>query len=412
MFSKRNTNHLQLICTIVCLWTLIGCSSDEKQNESATFEPGTFGYDLEFLQKYQETIVLSRGASRVAICPAYQGRIMTSSATGDTGSSFGWINHDLIKSGEILKHINPVGGEDRFWLGPEGGQFSLYFKEGASFVFDDWQTPAPIDTEPFELLRKSATSAAFQHTFSLTNYSGTKLEMKVDRKIDLLDISDVQQYMALPDGVNFVAFQSVNTLTNVGSVQWSKEIGAPSIWILGMFNPGDQTIILVAYHPGEVGELGPVVNDTYFGKVPEERLIGSDSVLFFRGDGKYRGKIGLSPLRAKPFLGSYDIDKQLLTLVFYTKPDNVADYVNSMWEIQEKPFAGDVVNSYNDGPVNGDSLGPFYELETSSPAAFLKPQESLTHTQLTIHIESDVKNLDPILKDLFGVTINDLSTIF
>ena len=54
---------------------------------------------------------------------------MTSSSDGENGLSYGWINHDLIGSGEIKKQINAVGGEERFWLGPEGGQFSIFFKK-------------------------------------------------------------------------------------------------------------------------------------------------------------------------------------------------------------------------------------------------------------------------------------------
>ena len=98
--------------------------------------------------------------------------------------------------------------------------------------------------------------------------------------------------------------------------------------------------------------------------------MNKDGVLYFSGDGKYRSKIGLSPQRAKTVLGSYDAVNGVLTLVQYNKPEGVQDYVNSMWQIQDQPFRGDVVNSYNDGPTSpgGKPLGPFYELETSSPA--------------------------------------------
>ena len=51
------------------------------------------------------------------------------------------------------------------------------------------------------------------------------------------------------------------------------------------------------------------------------------------------------------------------------------------------PYSGDALNSYNDGPLeDGSQMGPFYELETSSPAAALKPGESITHSQITIHL--------------------------
>ena len=55
----------------------------------------------------------------------------------------------------------------------------------------------------------------------------------------------------------------------------------------------------------------------------------------------------------------------------YSLPAGEREYVNSLWEIQDEPFRGDVVNSYNDGKLeDGTQLGPFYELESSSPAAF------------------------------------------
>ena len=62
------------------------------------------------------------------------------------------------------------------------------------------------------------------------------------------------------------------------------------------------------------------------------------------------------------------------------------EYVNSKWEIQKDPFSGDAINSYNDGPVNGSQMGKWYEIESSSPAAALKSNESLTHYHRTIHI--------------------------
>ena len=70
---------------------------------------------------------------------------MTSTADGDEGTSFGWVNRDLLASQKKNEHINAYGGEDRVWLGPEGGQFGLFFKPGAKFEYADWQTPADID---------------------------------------------------------------------------------------------------------------------------------------------------------------------------------------------------------------------------------------------------------------------------
>ena len=119
-------------------------------------------------------IVLSdeKGQAKVAVAPAWQGRVMTSTAGNDAGLSFGWINRELIASGKLQEHINVFGGEDRFWMGPEGGQFSIFFAKGTKFEFADWFTPAVIDTLPFKVSGHSKTHATFAAEFALTNYLG------------------------------------------------------------------------------------------------------------------------------------------------------------------------------------------------------------------------------------------------
>ena len=213
-----------------------------------------------------------------------------------------------------------------------------------------------------------------------------------------------------------VAYASDNNITNIGTDAWTKETGLLSIWILGMFNPSPATTIVVPFKTGPEAELGPAVNDAYFGKVPADRLVvrGTEGVLFFSGDGKYRSKIGISPARVKPFAGSYDAANEVLTLVQLTVPEGATDYVNSMWEIQEKPFAGDVVNSYNDGPASPGAkpLGPFYELETSSPAAALGPGGTLTHVHTTMHFAGPKKALDEIARKALGVGLDEIEKAF
>ena len=110
--------------------------------------PGTFGYDAAFLLRHHPDALTLRDADGMAgiiVLPAYQGRVMTSTAEGDMGASFGWINHELIASGRFTPHMSAFGGEERFWLGPEGGQFSIYFSPGSAFTFDEWQVPGVID---------------------------------------------------------------------------------------------------------------------------------------------------------------------------------------------------------------------------------------------------------------------------
>lgn len=118
--------------------------------------------------------------------PAYQGRVMTSTAEGDGGMSFGWISYELIDSNREEEHFHAFGGEKRFWLGPEGGQFSIYFKKGDPFDFDHWYVPKALDSEPFILVSASKTEANLQREISLKNYAGFEFNLRISRNIRLL----------------------------------------------------------------------------------------------------------------------------------------------------------------------------------------------------------------------------------
>jgi hypothetical protein len=378
----------------------------------------TFGDDLAFLRKHTSVIVLGDPGSQaqVAIVPAWQGRIMTSTARGANGASFGWVNRELIASGKHEPHINVFGGEDRFWLGPEGGQFSIFFKKGAKFDLAHWQTPAAIDTEPFEVVSQSTDRVVTRRAIDLTNFSGTRLQLEATRELKLLKAADALKPMkvTVPSSVAAVAFESVNTIKNTGREAWKKESGLLSIWILGMFNASPSATVVAPIKTGAESSLGPIVNDTYFGKVPADRLVVKDGVIFFRADANLRSKIGISPKRTKPVVGSYDAEGRTLTIVTFTLPADATDYVNSMWELQKEPYGGDVINSYNDGaPSPGaKQLGKFYELETSSPALALAPGASATHVHQTVHLQGDDAALDPIARAVFGVGIAQIKTAF
>jgi hypothetical protein len=379
---------------------------------------GQFDADLAFLQQHTDVVVLANppGAGQVAVAPAYQGRVMTSTTGGRNAPSFGWLGRAAIASGQRQPHMNVFGGEDRFWLGPEGGQYALYFKPGDPFDLDHWQVPEAFDWAGWEIATQSASSVGFRKRMALTNYSGTSLELDVDRTVRLLTEPDIATLLGESPGgaVRTVAFESSNTVTNAGSAAWTPPSGLVSIWILGMFNPSTATTIALPFTPGPESTIGPIVNDAYFGKVPADRLIVKEPVIFFRGDGQHRSKIGLPPARALPVAGSYDASGHVLTLVQYTRPAGPANYVNSMWEIQREPYKGDVVNSYNDGPAapGKPPLGPFYELETSSPALSLGPGQHYTHVHRTFHFVGPEAELDRIARATLKVGVADLAGAF
>ncbi|MDP4623526.1 MAG: hypothetical protein NWT08_00170 [Akkermansiaceae bacterium] len=386
---------------------------------------GSFADDLAFMSEHTEIVLLEKDGAAVALAPAYQGRVMTSAVDKEDGAGFGWINRPVIekgflsdeeKAGKLEEHIYIFGGEERFWLGPEGGQFALFFKPGTKFEFSDWTTPPAIDTDAFAVVEKSEESAKFSHETELVNYSGTKFKVGIERTVKILGADNAVDLIGgeLSEGLTMVGYETDNVITNKGEDAWKPETGLLSIWMLGMYNPSPTTTVVIPFVEGDEAELGAKVKDDYFGKVPEDYLKVEDDVLFFRGDGTRRGKIGITPQRSKGIAGSYDAAGKVLNIVTYNVQEAPEGFVNSAWELQEKPYAGDVINSYNDGsPEPGVApLGPFYELETSSPAAALKPGGTMRHVQRTYHIQGSEESLDPIAKKLLGVGLEEIKGKF
>jgi len=401
------------VIAIAALVTMPACVNKGKTD--SRYSKGTYGYDVAFFAKNDiKTIELKDENSKacVLLVPGYQGRVMTSTTSGENGPSFGWINHDYIESGEISDQFNPFGGEERLWFGPEGGPYSIYFEEGKDQVFSNWIVPPVIDTEPFEVVREDRGSALFRKNVMLKNASGTEFNLGIERTVSLLSRNAVSEFLdvEIPAGLEAVAYQTDNRITNDGNEAWTRESGLLSIWLLSMLNPSPSTTVFIPY---EEEGTGVVVNDEYFGKVPSDRLKVKDGMIYFKIDGKLRSKIGLPFGRAKSLCGSYDAEKNILTLLWCTIPSDPMPYVNSNWGEQEDPYSGDVINSYNDGPVDdGSILGPFYELESSSPAAELQPSESLNHIQKIMHFQGDEPELGKIVEELFGLNIRELAATF
>lgn len=408
-------------------------NASDKQTaaaDSIALVKGTYAYDADFLRKHTKGVVeltSADGNAKILLSADYQGRVMTSTATGDSGASYGWLKYDLIAATEKSKQFNPVGGEERFWMGPEGGQYSIYFKAKDSFAFANWQVPAIIDTISYDIVSSDKSQAVFAKKATIVNYSGTQFDLEIERKISLLDkaLTEAKIKTAVPAGIKFAAYETENTIKNAGNADWSKDKGLLSIWLLGMFTPSPKTVVIIPFHPSATGNLSAeeirsvmfsstmpsgkiFITRDYFGSIPPERLQIKDSILYFTCDGKYRSKIGLSPLIAKPIAGSFDFEKNILTVVI-PQVDKNASYVNSKWEIQKEPYKGDVINSYNDGPLaDGSQMGPFYEIESSSSALQLKKGETGSYKQTTCHFEGDYNSLKQLAQQLLGVNLDEI----
>ncbi|MBV9986378.1 MAG: hypothetical protein JO301_01755, partial [Chitinophagaceae bacterium] len=313
-------------------------------NRSSRHEPG-FANDLAFLQKYDSVIVLTTGGSRVVVSPKYQGKVFTSTADGK--QSFGWINYKAFDAPPDA-HMNAYGGENRLWLGPEGNRYSLFFKKGKQQVFENWQTPAPFDHEPWELLEASPSSVRLLKRMHMTSYNGTDLQLTVTRNITVLDRAAIGGLLGIQIGgqIAAVAYRTENGIVNTGVAAWDSASGAPCLWVLDMFQPSDQVTIAVPYNQ----RVPQAVTPDYFGAIPASRLRTDSGVLYFRADGKQRGKLGISPAAAGRIAGSYDALNGVLTLVVFDL-DPEAAYLNQQWGLTKPALRGDAVNAYNDGPL-------------------------------------------------------------
>ncbi len=394
-----------------------GCtdlSSGKESKGDSTYSKGSFGYDLSFLKSHDDIIVLSDTAdqAKLIVSPKYQGKVFTSTADGDKGQSFGWINYKAF-TGALNAHMNAYGGENRFWLGPEGGKYALFFPKGSKMDFDNWKTPAAFDTEAWNVVSKNQQQVSLQKNMTLTNYAGSDLQIDVARIISIIPRGRMFSILSLEpdDAVKAVGYEAQNKITNTGKSSWDEKTGMPCIWMLDMFNPSEKTVILVPYQRAS-DTTSKIATTNYFGEIPADRLKYQDGILFFKADGKSRGKLGLDPSRATRFAGSYDAENKILTIAHFDM-DSSAKYLNQEWSTGKPAFSGDAVNAYNDGPLgDGTQMGPFYEIESVSPAALLKPGEIWQHQHSVFHFTGPESALNKITESVFHISIEQIKSAF
>ncbi len=374
---------------------------------------GSFGYDLDFLRRHDsvQLLINKEGSGQVIVSPKYQGKVFTSTTGTDDDKSIGWINYKTFDLKTPDPHMNAYGGEDRLWLGPEGSKYALFFKPDAKMVFDNWHTPAAVDDESWLLDSSSMQKVTMSKTTRMQNYAGTVLDIKLNRSVRIMENSEIQRSLGIaPDtSVKSVAYVTLNSITNTGKQPWDKQTGAPCLWNLDMFNPSPAVTIVIPY---KQNDNGPAATTNYFGQIPPDRVKILNNMLYFKADGKQRGKLGVPANRISKFSGSYDAANNVLTIILYDFDPN-ATYLNQEWRSDKDPFKGDAVNAYNDGPLaNGSQMGPFYEIESVSPAAFLKPGETLTHMHSVFHFTGNKNALNAIAIKTLGVGLSDIQAVF
>ena len=397
-----NKSHLLLPVLCFSLFNLAGCLS------------GSAGFEgiREFLDSTADAVVLEgENGSKIIVSPRLQGRIMT--ARVGTVESTGLVPRKTIEEGEDHNHFNNFGGLDRFWIGPEAGQYGVYFPPGAKeHTRENWQVPAAFDKGPFEVKEKHADRITLHREMEVTNLGGVKFQVKVSREIGLVPSARLTTELGieLPDGISYLGCYSDNQLQNSGEADWDPASGLIGIWILGMLNASDQAVVIAPFKgPAEDGEAS--YNDNYFGAVEESRLKVIDQAVIFRGDARKVGKFGLSQQRTTGLAGSFDFGMNLLTVVRFSVPETMERYGNSTWQVkQEKPYGGDAFQSYNNGGDDTREVAAdaFFELESASPVRALKKGESISHRHATYHFQGSRAELEKLAGKLLGVSLEKI----
>ena len=89
--------------------------------------------------------------------------------------------------------------------------------------FANWKTPAPFDTEPWDVISHSDQAVDLRKDMQLVNYAGTRLNLFADRQISILGRSTIDSLLGLnsDSSVAAVGYCTVNTLTNTGGQPWT-----------------------------------------------------------------------------------------------------------------------------------------------------------------------------------------------
>lgn len=405
---------------------------------------------IDFLETKTKVLELCNDfGARVAVCPEWNGRVMTSTGDGLDGDSFGLINVSEINKGMEDVPYNFFGGEDQLTFSPEGGPFSLYFSfdpEASAIIKHHLSSPRGFYEGAFEVDRAPpAPEIKMRRNVVMTNLAGARFDLDVMRSVRLTNNAEypalfgeaAAEVLWRPD-VSCVSYQTTNTLINRDGTL-SKNSGLVSIRIRSMFNSTPNHVVVVPFRTGESSELGPRICVDLFGMAPHGRLRLLPESVILRADGKYRCQLGVSRKRALPFLGAIDFRTGVLSLVAFNLPENpmehdylsneycetasntTADFVSTREyylsetlpdaaeeppllerDPEETPYTGEVARAYTNGPAGpvDERTCPFYEFNTFSPALELPTNGSLTHIQHTTHINADRETLEFLLRHL------------
>jgi len=320
-------------------------------------------------------VVLSGETGKVLVSPRLQGTVLVSTVDGE---SLGWINREAIASGK-----GGVGGADRFWFGPDGSQYTVFFEPGAPLEEKNWRVAPEVAEGEMKVLEKANDKVVMERVIRLKNHLGAEFNTRLKRTVTMVSAkSEVT-------GVTGVAYRVENEITNLGE-RWNHQKGLLALWSLGSFTGGEKVEVKL-----QVGAADKVRK--YFTPFQKEQLKFEGGVASFRCSGNWRSKIGLAPEDSSGVMVSIDPERRLLTVIRYSVADGER-FPHAERGIQKNPYDGDLANVYNHGSLDRKPFDApqFYEMESASSMRELKKGESIKHWQEVSHYRGDLKKLNEL----------------
>jgi len=370
------------------------------------FQPDvlSFGEIVDEVHKHTPVIELvsNEGKSRLAITPELQGKVIASTYDGFEGESNGWLDLEAWRENPVPS--TNIGGEDRLWIGPLGGQHSFYYQQVKPLHEDNWLVPQPLKEGAYHLVNQGSKFLRMQQKMQMTNFIGTPFELCVMREISLLEADEIAAHLGhtVEEELKFVAYECRHQLINTGSEAWTPEKGMASIWSLNTLRGTNQTVVGIPLIPHQ----NPPSLLTYLGPLGRDRLTYSPDSILFKADGRYRTKIGIPPEIAPRIFGSYSPEYKRLTIIQYSKGGH-EHYFNSNVSSQQDPYQGEAISVYNHGRLDlkPSEQNTFFEMETASAMLPLSPGGQVSHVHRIFHFSGPEEQLEALCLRLLGINL-------
>jgi len=322
---------------------------------------------LNYLAQKTSVIELyNQWGGRVAICPEWNGRVMTSACDGLEGDSFGCINVRAIDA----EFVEDYGGEDHWTLSPVVHSFAV------------------------ETLKEH--KAVLQRTLRMHDAHGVSGEFHLTRSIFLLGRRNIGTLFgdAVADSLEREDVSAVSFRTE--NIVRSQENARVASRLRGMFNASPNTIIILATPPEdfETGQSSVMID--YLGGAPHSRIRYLPQTMLIRADGRKHCQVTLPFPDVPPIIGAIELRLGTLTLWTFDLP-NVSE--------------NDVVRIYNSShsPTQGLDWATHYEVNCFSAAQKMLPEESFTYCQSLLHLNAGNDVLGNLVRQIFDVSLEDIS---